>query len=53
MESQRILLASDHAGLELKNHLVDFLKSKNLNVVDLGVHDKKRVNYTDSSRKML
>ncbi|MFA6273158.1 MAG: RpiB/LacA/LacB family sugar-phosphate isomerase [Candidatus Paceibacterota bacterium] len=32
----RILIASDHAGFELKNTLFNFLKEKNFEVVDCG-----------------
>lgn len=33
-----IYLASDHAGLELKNKLVEYLKSKGLEVEDCGAY---------------
>ena len=35
--THKIFLASDHAGFELKNHLVKFL-SKKYDVVDVGPH---------------
>lgn len=34
----KILLASDHAGLELKNKVKDFLISEGFGVEDLGAH---------------
>lgn len=38
----KILLASDHAGFELKNKVLDFLKNSGFNVEDMGafVFDK-------------
>ena len=33
-----IVIASDHAGLELKNHLAAFLTQLKFNVTDLGTH---------------
>ncbi|MBI3232173.1 MAG: RpiB/LacA/LacB family sugar-phosphate isomerase [Candidatus Doudnabacteria bacterium] len=34
-----IYIASDHAGFELKNQLVDYLKSKDLEVEDCGPYE--------------
>ncbi|SNT41837.1 ribose 5-phosphate isomerase B [Asanoa hainanensis] len=34
----RVYLGSDHAGFELKSHLVDHLAAKGYDVVDVGAH---------------
>lgn len=34
----RVYLGSDHAGFELKNHLVDWLKAAGHDPVDCGPH---------------
>jgi len=34
----KILLASDHAGFELKNKIVEFLKNEGFDVEDMGNH---------------
>jgi len=34
----KILVASDHAGFELKNKIVDYLKNQDLDVEDMGAH---------------
>ncbi len=34
----KILLASDHAGFELKNKIVEFLKADGFDVEDMGAH---------------
>ncbi len=45
--SNKVVLASDHAGLTLKNQLVDYLRSKNFQVTDLGTHTTDSVDYPD------
>ena len=52
MKSGRVLLACDHGGTDLKNGLVKFLESKNLEVLDLGTHDKTYAFYCDYVRKV-
>lgn len=42
-----ILIGSDHAGLELKHHLKDFLKVAGHTVSDKGTHVKESVDYPD------
>jgi ribose 5-phosphate isomerase B len=39
--------ACDHAGFELKNHLIDYLKSKNYDIKDFGSFSDERVDYPD------
>ena len=39
MLNKNIVIASDHAGFPLKAQLVDYLKTKAYNVLDLGTHD--------------
>ncbi len=34
----KILLASDHAGFELKNKIVQFLRDENFDIEDMGAH---------------
>lgn len=43
----KIYIASDHAGLKLKEYLKDVLKENNISIVDLGTSSPDRVNYTD------
>ncbi len=45
-------VATDHAGIELKNHTCEYLKSKGYEVVDLGPHTKERVDYPDYAVKL-
>jgi len=41
----RIALGADHAGFELKEHLVGFLRGQGHEVEDLGTHSTESVDY--------
>ncbi len=41
----KIVVASDHAGVDMKNLISDFLENKNIEVVDLGCYDSTSVDY--------
>jgi ribose 5-phosphate isomerase B len=43
----KIAIATDHAGLELKEKIKDYLKSKNIEVLDFGANSKESVHYPD------
>jgi len=43
----RIAIGSDHAGLELKAHLLDHLREGGHEVIDLGTHSDESVDYPD------
>jgi RpiB/LacA/LacB family sugar-phosphate isomerase len=45
-----IALAADHAGFELKEKIAGYLEAKGFEVVDLGTHDEKPVDYPDFAR---
>ena len=42
-----IAIGSDHAGFALKAIIIDLLKSKGLQVTDLGTHSEESVDYPD------
>lgn len=42
-----IAIGSDHAGFELKQQLIDFLKSKQIIVLDEGCYSLERADYPD------
>jgi len=49
----KIFIASDHAGFGLKSEIIVYLKSKNVDVVDLGPDtDKISVDYPDYAKKV-
>jgi len=43
----RIALGADHAGFELKQHLVEHLREQGHEVDDLGTHDRQSTDYPD------
>ena len=43
----KIAIASDHAGFQLKNEVADYLRKKNLDVIDLGTNTSDSVDYPD------
>ena len=49
---KRIAIASDHAGLELKNSIIDYLKQKLYIYKDFGCFDSKPVDYPDYALKV-
>ncbi len=48
----KFYIATDHAGLDLKDYTVELLKQKGHKVVDLGPYDKERVDYPDYAIKV-
>jgi len=46
----RIALGVDHAGFALKNKIVEFLKSKGVQVLDLGTFSNAKVDYPDYAK---
>ncbi len=43
----KFYIATDHAGLDLKDYTVELLKAKGHEVIDLGPFSKDRVDYPD------
>ena len=48
----KILIASDHAGFEMKELLKEFLNSEKYQVEDLGTNSKESVDYPDYAQKL-
>ena len=49
---KKICIASDHAGFNLKNQIIDFLINKNISTIDLGPNSKLSVDYPDYAKKV-
>lgn len=47
----RVALASDHAGYELKQALVQYLQSEGLEVIDCGAYNSESTDYPDWAYK--
>ncbi len=52
MTAETIAIASDHAGFDLKEDLKEDLKARGFDVLDLGCHDVRSVDYPDYGRAM-
>ncbi len=48
----KFYIATDHAGIDLKDYTVELLKEKGHEVVDLGPFNKDRVDYPDYAVKV-
>jgi ribose 5-phosphate isomerase B len=48
----KVVIASDHAGLSLKAELLEVLRSKSVETVDLGTHTGDSVDYPDFGSKV-
>lgn len=48
----KFYVATDHAGIDLKDYTVELLKEKGHEVVDLGPFSKERVDYPDYAHKV-
>jgi len=46
-QMEKIAIASDHAGLELKEDMKTFLKEKGVDVLDMGTNGNESVDYPD------
>ena len=47
MTSETLVIASDHAGFELKQELAEELRAKGFDVLDLGTNNLDSVDYPD------
>tara|TARA_B100000029_G_C17228064_1_gene834307 strand:- start:88 stop:537 length:450 start_codon:yes stop_codon:yes gene_type:complete len=52
MRIEKVILASDHAGLKLKESIKKFLLKKRKNVLDLGTKSQKSVDYPDFAHRL-
>lgn len=48
----KIVIGSDHLGLELKNIIKDFLKEREIEVNDFGTMSKEPIDYPDIAKKV-
>jgi len=52
MSGERIVIGSDHAGFDLKQTLVPFVRSLGCEVSDVGTHSHDAVDYPDYAEKV-
>ena len=47
----KFYIATDHAGIEYKDFVINLLKNRGIEVEDLGPYSKDRVDYPDYAKK--
>lgn len=47
-----IAIGSDHGGVDLKDHLVEFLRAKGAPVIDFGTQGRESIDYPDVGREV-
>lgn len=52
MNKQQIVIASDHAGVDMKNEIILMLEKMSYDIIDCGVHNKNSVDYPDIAEKL-
>lgn len=45
-----IILASDHAGFQLKEQIKEFFNNENITTIDVGTYSKEKVDYPDFAK---
>ena len=48
----KFYIATDHAGVDLKDYTVELLKARGHEVIDMGPYSKDRVDYPDYAQKV-
>ena len=48
----KVAIGNDHAGVELKNYLIDYLKKKNIEVVNVGTDTTDSCDYPVFAKKV-
>ncbi|MGI6787543.1 MAG: ribose 5-phosphate isomerase B [Acholeplasmataceae bacterium] len=48
----KVVIANDHGGYELKRHLLDYFKSKGIEIVNLGTNSNDSVDYPIYGEKL-
>ena len=48
----KITIGCDHAGVEYKSKIVEFLEKEGYQVLDIGTHGKESVDYPDYAHKV-
>ena len=52
MEHLKVAIGSDHGGYRYKESVIDYLKSRNIEFIDVGTHTPESCDYPDIARKV-
>lgn len=51
MEALKIVIGSDHGGFRYKESIIDYLKARNIEFVDIGTHTLESCDYPEIAKK--
>ena len=49
----KVVTGSDHAGFKMKQEIIDYLKKRNIEVIDAGTYSEESVDYPDIAQKVV
>lgn len=52
MENLKVAIGSDHGGFRYKENIIDYLKSRNIEYVDVGTHTPESCDYPEIARNV-
>lgn len=52
MENIKVALGSDHGGFNYKEHIIDYLKARNIEFVDVGTHTRESCDYPEIAKEV-
>lgn len=52
MEDLKVVIGSDHGGFHYKEAIIDYLKARNIEFVDVGTHTRESCDYPDIAKEV-
>lgn len=52
MENLKVAIGSDHGGFRYKENIIDYLKSRNIEYIDVGTHTPESCDYPEIARNV-
>lgn len=52
MEDLKVVIGSDHGGFHYKEAIIDYLKARNIEFVDIGTHTRESCDYPEIAQNL-
>lgn len=52
MEDLKVIIGSDHGGFHYKEAIIDYLKARNIEFVDIGTHTRESCDYPEIAQNL-
>ena len=52
MEDLKVIIGSDHGGFHYKEAIIDYLKARNIDFVDIGTHTRESCDYPEIAQNL-